>query len=72
MALKTRDIYASSNGDLWQLAQDEAGRVFVLHIPNMASGGKRSEISLAAFLKGAGPEQQELVRLIGTLLESSE
>ena len=66
-----REIYSSSNGDRWFLARDQnSGRTFVVHEPNIASGGKRSEIDIAAFLaRGMGPEQQELLRLIGTLVE---
>ena len=47
------------------------GRVFVRHESNLASGGKVSDIEIAAFLSrgGQGPEKQELVRLIGTLVE---
>jgi hypothetical protein len=43
--------------------------VFVRHEANSASGGHVEHIELGAFLnRGQGPEQQELVRLIGTLL----
>ena len=73
MALETRHLYRSSNGDRWQLARDPgSGRVFVLHEPNLASGGRPSHIEIGAFLAmGRGPEQQELLRLIGTLVEAS-
>ncbi len=71
MALETRELYRSSNGDRWQLARDPAsGRVFVLHEPNLASGGRPSHIDIGSFLgAGHGPEHQELLRLIGTLVE---
>lgn len=73
MALETRELYRSSSGDRWQLARDPvSGRVFVLHEPNLASGGRTSHIDIEAFLAtGHGPEQQELLRLIGTLVEAS-
>ena len=35
-AVRTREIYRSSNGDRWLLARDpETGRVFVRHEPNL-------------------------------------
>ena len=70
MDLEKRELYASPNGDCWYLARyPDSGRVFVLHIPNVASGGQPSHIELAEFLNRSGnaPEQQALVRLIGTL-----
>jgi hypothetical protein len=44
--------------------------VFIQHIPNVASGGRQSTIELADFLARPGnpPEQQALVRLIGSLV----
>ena len=44
---------------------------FVRHEPNPASGGKTSDIEIGTFLSrgGQGPEKQELLRLIGTLVE---
>jgi hypothetical protein len=50
------------------------GRVFVRHEPNLASGGKTSDIEIGAFLNRSGqsPEKQELLRLIGTLVEEQE
>jgi hypothetical protein len=44
--------------------------LFVRHEANVASGGQVEHVALGEFLsRGQGPEQQELVRLIGTLLE---
>ena len=69
MTLMTRDLYAIPNGDRWQLAR-EGERIFIVHTPNLASGGRKSEIEIAAFLgSGLGPEQQALLRLIGTLAQ---
>jgi hypothetical protein len=71
MGIETRTLYQSSNGDRWQLARDgETGRVFVQHEANLSSGGRITEIEISAFLGtgGRGPEQQELLRLIGELL----
>jgi hypothetical protein len=66
-----RLIYQSSSGDTWYLARNGAGSVFVRHVPNQPSGGRLSEISVASFLtqSGGGPEHQELMRLIGTLVD---
>ena len=72
MSAQTRELYHGANGDRWCLAYDSAvGRVFVRHEPNLASGGKISDIEIGAFLSrgGQGPEKQELLRLIGTLVE---
>jgi hypothetical protein len=72
MSAQTRELYHSANGDRWCLAHDPAvGRVFVRHEPNPSSGGKTSDIEIGTFLTrgGQGPEKQELLRLIGTLVE---
>jgi hypothetical protein len=71
MALETRELYRSSSGDRWHLARDpDSGRVFIRHEPNVASGGRVSHIDIGTFLAagGSGPEHQELLRLIGTLV----
>jgi hypothetical protein len=65
------EIYRSPNGDRWLLARDpDIGRVFVRHEPNLPSGGQVADIEIGAFLiaSGNGPEKQELLRLIGTLV----
>jgi hypothetical protein len=68
-AVRTREIYRSSNGDRWLLAP-ETDRVFVRHEPNLPSGGQVADIEIGAFLiaAGNGPEKQEVLRLIGTLV----
>jgi hypothetical protein len=73
VTVETRELYRSSNGDRWQLVRDiESGRVFIVHEPNTASGGRTSHIEIGPFLSGNhGPEHQELLRLIGTLVEES-
>ena len=65
-AVRTREIYRSSNGDRWSLARDP----FVRHEPNLPSGGEVADIEIGAFLlaAGNGPEKQEVLRLIGTLV----
>ena len=67
---KLRKLYESANGDRWYLIRDDAGAVFVRHEANAASGGHVAHIDVGAFLSsGQGPEHQELLRLIGTLVE---
>jgi hypothetical protein len=72
VSLETRELYRSANGDRWCLVRDPgSGRVFVRHEANMPSGGKTTDIGVGDFLirGGHGPEHQELLRLIGTLVD---
>ena len=72
MPIQTRELYTSENGDRWSLARDSGtGRVFVRHEANLASGGSSSDTEIGAFLArgGMGPEKQELLRLIGRLVD---
>jgi hypothetical protein len=66
-----RELYRSPNGDTWFLGREpENGHAFIIHQPNAPSGGRLSHVELGTFLReGAGPEQQALLRLIGTLVE---
>ncbi|QFU16910.1 hypothetical protein [Microvirga thermotolerans] len=67
---KARTIYSSPNGDRWYLIRDTSGEIFIRHEANVASGGHVAHIDLGTFLSsGRGPEHQELLRLIGTLVE---
>ena len=67
---KARKLYDSPNGDHWYLIRDPSGAVFVRHEANIASGGQVEHVGIAEFLgTGLGPEQQELLRLIGTLVD---
>jgi hypothetical protein len=71
MSIQMRELYRSANGDRWLLARDpESGRVFIEHQANLSSGGRVSQQDIGAFLStsGLGPEKQELLRLIGTLV----
>ena len=71
-ATQTRELYSSPNGDRWHLCKDASDRVFVLHQANIPSGGQISQIELRDFLaRGYGPEQQALLQIIGTLVESA-
>ena len=73
MALLIRELYHSSNGDRWYLARDpDTGRVFIRHQANVPSGGHVADIEVGLFLsQGKGPEQQELLRLIGALVNAT-
>jgi hypothetical protein len=67
---KARKLYESPSGDRWYLIGDPSGAVFIRHEANVASGGHVEHEDIAAFLaRGTGPEQQELLRLIETLVE---
>jgi hypothetical protein len=67
---KARKLYDSPNGDTWYLIRDPSGEAFVRHEANIASGGQVEHVGIAEFLStGLGPEQQELLRLIATLIE---
>lgn len=68
-----RTLYRSANGDNWSLVRDDAsGTPQVLHEPNRASGGQTSRIGIGDFLTRDthGPQQAELLRLIGTLVDA--
>jgi hypothetical protein len=66
-----REIYRSPNGDSWFLGREpQNGHAFIIHQPNAPSGGRLSHLELGEFLRsGNGPEQQALLRLIGTMVE---
>ncbi len=67
---KARKLYSSPNGDRWYLIRDISGEVFIRHEANIASGGHVAHIEIGTFLSsGQGPEHQELLRLIGMLVE---
>ena len=69
-----KELYRSPNGDCWFLARDPtSGRAFVLHEPNLPSGGRPSQIEIGAFLRSGagGPEHEALLRLIGTLVDEA-
>ena len=75
MATLTRTLYLSSNGDRWLLAREtETERVFVRHHANLPSGGQVTDLDVGAFLAAGppGPQHQELLRLIGTLIGVEE
>jgi hypothetical protein len=67
-----KELYRSPNGDRWLLIRETlSDRVLVRHEPNRPSGGKASVVGVGDFLsRGHGPEQQALLRLIGSLVEA--
>ncbi len=75
MPVEARELYRSANGDRWLLVRAPgSGRVFVRHEPNAPSGGRASDTEVGDFLArggGRGPEHAELLRLIGTLVETN-
>ncbi len=67
---KVRKLYGSPNGDRWYLIRDISGEVFIRHEASIASRGHVAHIEIGTFLSsGRGPEHQELLRLIGLLVE---
>ena len=67
MILNTlRELYVSSNGDKWELTEDDEKHFFIRQTPNEASGRRQSIMTLAAFLlpDQGGPPQQVLRDLI--------
>ena len=73
MLQAARELYRSANGDSWSLVRDDAsGTPQVLHEPNRASGGQASRMEIGDFLSRDthGPQQAELLRLIGTLVDA--
>jgi hypothetical protein len=68
--LSIRELYHSSNGDRWYLADDsDTRRVFVKHEANPPSRRHIAEIEIGALLsQGNGPDQQRLLRLMATMV----
>ncbi len=66
MAETPREIYASSNGDVWLLiGNPEPGPALVRHQANLSSGGQVTDWDIERFLRlGNGPEQQALRQLL--------
>ena len=67
MPFLSKKLYNSPNGDRWSLITDtESGRMFVRHEPNLASGGRVSDIDIEEFLSrdASGPEYTALRTLL--------
>lgn len=68
MSTSVETFYSSSNGDRWLLVNDnETGQMLVRHEPNLASGGRASDVAVAEFLSrsGASPQAVALQELLG-------
>jgi hypothetical protein len=66
---KSRQLHTSPNGEAWYLVNDMTGPS-VVYVPDGPTGGLAVRDTISMFLAaGDGPEQQELLRLIGTLVE---
>ena len=66
-APEVREFYVSSNGARWEGGRDAAGHLEIVHLPNPASGGKRSVTDIALFLADRdhfGPEHSALLELL--------
>ena len=74
MSEKRKAVYRSSNGDVWYLAREDSGRVYVGHEPNAASGGTSSRLDIATFLATGpeGPQHQALLSMIGSLVDGDQ
>ena len=69
MTSSSQKLYLSSNGDSWLLIHDATtGRRVVRHEPNVASGGRSTDIAVEEFLKrdAFGPEHAALRLIIRT------
>jgi hypothetical protein len=67
VAVSITEIYRSSNGDCWQLVRaTDPGSALVRHVPNLPSGGRSTDTTLAEFFgtHGVGPEHWALRRLL--------
>lgn len=71
---KRREVYRSSNGDVWYLVRNPDGRVYVQHEPTQVSGGKSSCLDVATFLATGpeGPQHQAIISLIGSLVDDEQ
>jgi hypothetical protein len=74
MGLESKELYRNSRGDRWLLVREPSSEhVFIRHVPcrDAGSPAEAEHIEVGAFLKAQGlrPEHQELLRLIGTLVE---
>jgi hypothetical protein len=62
-----RHLFSGEKGS-WYLAKDLTG-VYVAFIPDLGSGRDVRRIDVVDVLVAGGPEREELLRLIGTLVD---
>lgn len=59
MTVSAKDFYRSSNGDRWQLIlDDDTGHFMVRHEPNLASGGRVTDVAVPEFMSRSGLSPQ--------------
>jgi hypothetical protein len=59
MAASITEVYRSSNGDRWQLVRiTHPTSISARRIPNPASGGQTTDITVADFLSMSGPDSE--------------
>jgi hypothetical protein len=61
-----RELYVNSNGDKWEITEDDEKRLFIRHTPNEASGGRPRIVTIESFLapEHSGPQQEAIKKLI--------
>jgi len=67
-----RQLYRTAHGEAWLLVKDEAGAPAIEHRAS-DPGATPERLGVTAFLtsRQPGPQQQELLRLIGTLVDAA-
>jgi len=73
MPVGSMGLYKSPSGDRWFLVHEPgSARVCIRHEPNPASGGEASMMDIGEFLaQPRGPQHDELLRLIGSLVNQA-
>jgi len=73
MILSTlRELYVSSNGDKWEITEDDDKRLFIRHTPSEASGGRQRILTIGSFLEpGLGGLEQEHSRSLSRTVTCS-
>jgi hypothetical protein len=62
-----RHLFSGEKGS-WYLAKDVTG-VYIAFIPDLSSGRDVRRLKVEDVLVAGGPEREELLRLIGTLVD---
>jgi hypothetical protein len=67
MILATRrELHLNSEGDKWEITEDEEKRLFIRYTPNPAGGGRQRILTMEEFLspEHCGPQQDAIQKLI--------
>lgn len=61
-----RELYVNSNGDKWEITEDDDKRLFIRHTPKEPSGGSQRILTIESFLtpEHSGPQQEAIKKLI--------